>query len=129
MRLPYSKNYVEQLISETIAPGSVVRTDGNPVYGSIYEKVYTRDKIVLLGAAEAAHVSLPCVHRVASLLKRWLLGTHQGSVKSIQLDAYLDEYAFRFNRRKSRFRGLLFYRLLEMAVATKSVTYMDISNR
>ncbi|NQZ10137.1 MAG: IS1595 family transposase [Algicola sp.] len=123
-----SKNYVEQFISETIASGSVVRTDGNPVYGSIYEKGYTRDKIVLLGAAEAAHISLPGVHRVASLLKRWLLGTHQGSVKSIQLDAYLDEYAFRFNRRKSRFRGLLFYRLLEMAVATKSVTYKDISN-
>ncbi|NQZ06307.1 MAG: transposase, partial [Algicola sp.] len=123
------KNCVEQFITETILPGAVVRTDGSPAYGSIYEKGYTRDKIVLLGADEAAHISLPGVHRVASLLKRWLLGTHQGSVKSVQLDAYLDEYAFRFNRRKSRSRGLLFYRLLEMAVAMKSVTYKDISNR
>jgi transposase-like protein len=124
-----SKDCVEEFITENILPGSVVRTDGSSAYGSIYEKGYTRDKIVLLGADEAAHISLPGVHRVASLLKRWLLGTHQGSVKSVQLDAYLDEYAFRFSRCKSRSRGLLFYRLLEMAVAMKSVTYKDISSR
>jgi hypothetical protein len=58
------------------------------------------------------------VHVVASLLKRWLLGTHQGSVTAHHLDAYLDEFAFRFNRRHSRQRGMLFYRLLENAVAT-----------
>ena len=61
---------------------------------------------------------MPCVHRVASLLKRWLLGTHQGGVSIRQLDFYLDEFVFRFNRRKSRSRGLLFYRLMEQAVAT-----------
>ena len=72
------------------------------------------------------HVSMPGVHRVASLLKRWLLGTHQGAVQARQLDYYLDEYTFRFNRRTSRSRGLLFYRLLEQAVATEPVTYRDI---
>ena len=69
---------------------------------------------------------MPAVHRVASLLKRWLLGTHQGAVQARQLDYYLDEYTFRFNRRTSRSRGLLFYRLLEQAVATEPVTYRDI---
>jgi ISXO2-like transposase domain len=61
---------------------------------------------------------MPDVHRVASLLKRWLLGTHQGAVSREQLDYYLDEFTFRFNRRRSRHRGLLFYRLLEQAVST-----------
>ena len=70
---------------------------------------------------------LPGVHRVASLLKRWLLGTHQGSVQPHQLDYYLDEFTFRFNRRSSRSRGLLFYRLLEQAVATSPVTYRAIA--
>ena len=124
-----SKECIEQFISETIEPGSIVRTDGSQAYSSIYKLGYTRDKLVQLGSVTPAHVSLPGVHRVASLLKRWLLGTHQGSVKSEQLDAYLDEYAFRFNRRKSRSRGLLFYRLLELAVETKAVTYKDISTR
>jgi hypothetical protein len=61
---------------------------------------------------------MPCVHCVASLLKRWLLGTHQGGVSIRQLDFYLNEFAFRFNRRKSGSRGLLFYRLMQHAVAT-----------
>jgi hypothetical protein len=62
---------------------------------------------------------MPRVHRVASLLKRWLLGTHQGAVRPQQLDYYLDEYTFRFNRRGSNHRGLLFYRLLEQALQTE----------
>jgi hypothetical protein len=72
---------------------------------------------------------MPGVHRVASLLKRWLLGTHQGAVQPSQLDYYLDEFTFRFNRRTSRSRGLLFYRLLEQAVATQPVTYERITAR
>ncbi len=59
---------------------------------------------------------MPRVHRVASLLKRWLLGTHQGAVRPQQLDYYLDEFTLRFNRPGSTHRGLLFYRLLEQAV-------------
>jgi hypothetical protein len=72
---------------------------------------------------------MPGVHRVASLLKRWLLGTHQGAVQPSQLAYYLDEFTFRFNRRTSRSRGLLFYRLLEQAVTTQPVTYQRIINR
>jgi hypothetical protein len=72
---------------------------------------------------DPAHVVMPGVHRVASLLQRWLLGTHQGSVSVEHLDAYLNEYTFRFNRRRSRRRGLLFYRLLEYAVVAEPITY------
>ena len=66
------------------------------------------------------------VHRVASLIKRWILGTHHGSVQPEHLDAYLDEFVFRFNRRTSASRGMLFYRLLQQAVITDPVTYDDV---
>ena len=66
------------------------------------------------------------MHRVASLLKRWLLGTHQGAVSVEHLDYYLDEFTFRFNRRTSRSRGKLFYRLLENAVQLPPAPYRDI---
>jgi hypothetical protein len=66
------------------------------------------------------------VHRIASLLKRWLLGTHQGSASPAHLDAYLNEFSFRFNRRRSRRRGLLFYRLLQQAILAELVTYRQL---
>jgi transposase-like protein len=116
-------------VKESIEPGSVVRTDGSWAYRSLPKSDYRREKTVMLGADDPAHVTMPGVHRVASLLKRWLLGTHQGSVKPHHLDYYLDEFTFRFNRRTSRSRGLLFYRLLEQAVATDPVTYSEIVAR
>ena len=72
---------------------------------------------------------MPGVHRIASLLKRWLMRSHQGAVRPEHLDAYLGEYAFRFNRRHSRSRGLLFYRLLELAVVTTPAPYQEIIAR
>ncbi len=66
------------------------------------------------------------MHRVASLAKRWLLGTHQGGVKPAHLGAYLDEFAFRFNRRRSKSRGMLFYRLLEQSVQAPPRTYRSL---
>lgn len=70
------------------------------------------------------------MHRVASLAKRWLLGTHQGSVDEAHLTSYLNAYVFRFNRRRSRSRGLVFYRVLELAVGHEPVRYQDlITNR
>ena len=121
-----SGKYLLPFVSETIAPGSLVHTDGLPIYQSLPERGYRHERSVIAGSESPAHVSMPGVHRVASLLKRWLLGTHQGAVQARQLDYYLDEYTFRFNRRTSRSRGLLFYRLLEQAVATEPVTYRDI---
>ena len=122
-----TKKSIEPFIRDSIEPGAVVQTDGSAVYGSIQNDGYTRNKIVQLGSENPAHVTLAGVHRIASLLKRWLIGTHQGSVKPEQLDFYLDEYTFRFNRRTSRSRGLLFFRLLEQAVMTAPVTYQEIT--
>jgi transposase-like protein len=106
-------------IEDLIEPGSVVATDGHAGYTSIAGAGFTHDRHSLYATGDPAHVAMPRVHRVASLLKRWLLGTHQGAVRPQQLDYYLDEFAFRFNRRGSNHRGLLFYRLLEQAVQTE----------
>jgi ISXO2-like transposase domain len=78
---------------------------------------------VLTGQKQSASELMPLVHLVASLLKRWLLGTHQGAVSREHLDYYLDEFTFRFNRRKSKSRGKLFYRLVQQAVAVEPVPY------
>ena len=88
-------------------------TDGLHAYLGL--KDYVHQRVVLRGKTEL----LPRVHRVASLLKRWLLGTHQGAVRGEQLDFYLDEFTFRFNRRKSASRGKLFFRLAQQAVAVE----------
>jgi transposase-like protein len=121
-----SESSLLPFVHDSIEPGSLVRTDGSWAYRSLTENGYLRDMKIIIGSDDPAHVSLPGVHRVAALLKRWLLGTHQGSVKPHQIDAYLDEFTFRFNRRTSRSRGLLFYRLLEQAVVTEPVTYDQI---
>jgi transposase-like protein len=120
---------LNSFIQETIEPGSIIQTDGSSAYNRIYKLGHERNKLVQLGSDEPAHQMLAGVHRVASLLKRWLLGTHQGSVGHQHLDSYLDEYAFRFNGRASHSRGLLFYRLLEQAVVTSPVSYENIKKR
>lgn len=113
-------------VREVVQPGAVVRTDGWKGYDSLPKHGYQRQRINLAASDSPAHVAMPAVHRVASLLKRWLLGTHQGSVSDKHLDYYLDEYTFRFNRRTSKARGLLFFRLLQQAVRTPPVTYRGI---
>ena len=69
---------------------------------------------------------LPSVHRVSALAKRWLLSTHQGSVDEAHLPAYLDEFVFRFNRRRSRSRGLVFYRVMQLAASHEPVRYYEL---
>ena len=113
-------------VCDMIAPGSIVRTDGWRGYDRIHKHGYTRDKVVLASSGDPAHVVMPGVHRIASLLKRWLMGTHQGAVSNKHLDYYLDEYTFRFNRRSSRARGLLFYRLAQQAVQADPVPFRQI---
>jgi hypothetical protein len=103
-----------------------VRTDGSAAYRSLKELGYEHQRTVMLGSDVPAHVSMAGVHRVAALVKRWILGTHHGSVQPEHLDAYLDEFVFRFNRRTSSSRGMLFYRLLQQAVVTAPVTYEDV---
>lgn len=113
-------------VCEMIEPGSEVRTDGWSGYSALPDHGYRRNKIVLSSSGDPAHVLMPAVHRVAALLKRWLLGTHQGAVHPEHLDYYLDEFTFRFNRRTSRSRGKLFYRLLQNAAASEPVSYRQI---
>lgn len=116
-------------VKDSIEPGAIVHTDGSQAYRSLPKHGYRRMKTVMHGNKKPAHVSMPGVHRVAALLKRWLLGTHQGAIRPQQLDHYLDEFTFRFNRRSSRSRGLLFYRLLEQALVTEPVTYAQIAGK
>lgn len=124
-----SERYLLPFVRDAVAPGATVLTDGSAAYRSLSEHGYIHHRSVHLGSVNPAHVSMPGVHRVASLLQRWLLGTHQGAVQPKQLDYYLDEFTFRFNRRTSRSRGLLFYRLLEQSVAAQPVTYRRIAAR
>jgi transposase-like protein len=121
-----SAQSLSQFVQEAVEPGSVVHTDGWKGYDDLHKWGYVRKKTVLSSSPEPAHVVMPGVHRIAALLKRWLLGTHQGAVSARHLDYYLDEYTFRFNRRTSRSRGLLFYRLLDQAVHTDPSSYGKI---
>jgi len=109
-----------------VMPGSVVVTDGLSPYPAAISDDYRHEPHIVAKSSDPAHVSLPGVHRIASLLKRWLLGTHQGAVEADHLQAYLNEFAFRFNRRRSEFRGLLFRRLLEQAVQVGPVSYRSL---
>ena len=124
-----SAKAVLPFVFDAIEPGSVVRTDGSEAYYKMNRRGYRRERTVMLGADDPAHVTMPGVHRIAALLKRWLMGTHQGAVQPKQLDYYLDEFTFRFNRRTSRSRGLLFYRMLEQALVTEPVTYAQIAGK
>lgn len=114
-------------VCDVSAPGAVIHTDGWSGYNGLSVFGFTRKVTVQSSSGDPAHVSMPGVHRVSSLLKRWILGTHQGSVVPEHLQSYLEEFTFRFNRRASRSRGLVFRRLLERAVATGPVTEHDVT--
>ena len=118
---------LEPAVHQMVEPGAEVHTDGwrgyNGLPGLGYRHKVIRDTPDLGGNL------LPLANRVASLLKRWLLGTHQGAVQSSHLDYYLDEYTFRFNRRTSKSRGLLFYRLITQAVHLGPVLGADLNKK
>lgn len=113
-------------VQEIIAPGSTVRTDGSAIYATLKDNGFKHDPHVILGSKVPAHEPLPSVHRIAALIKRCFLGTHQGAVDPRHVDYYLDEFALRFNRRTSRSRGLLFYRLIQQSAVAAPATYANI---
>jgi len=115
---------VQAFLHAAVEPGSLLRTDGLNVYRGL--EGYGHDRHVQRAQAPGEHL-LPRVHRVVSLMKRWLLGTHQGAIGHDHLDAYLDEFTFRFNRRKSASRGKLFYRLAQQAVQVEPVRITALS--
>ncbi len=116
-----------EFVKEAIEPGSIVHTDGwTGRYDLLAGKGYPHDITFLKGQKKSATELMPRVHRIASLLKRWILGTHQGAVSHEHLEYYLDEFTFRFNRRRSTNRGKLFYRLVQQAVAIEPVLYKSM---
>jgi len=123
-RIPdLTKDSLHSFIANAVEPGSTVRTDGLNAYRGL--EGYVHDRQVQRHQPEGEYL-MPRVHRVVSLLKRWLLGTHQGAIGQEQLDYYLDEFAFRFNRRKSASRGKLFYRLAQQAVRVAPAPFSSL---
>ena len=118
---------LEPAVQQMVQPGSEVHTDGWRGYNGLAALSYQRK--ILRESPDLGGNLLPLANRVASLLKRWLLGTHQGAVQSSHLDYYLDEYTFRFNRRTSKSRGLLFYRLINQAVHLGPVLGSELSEK
>ena len=116
-------------VTSHVQPGARVITDAWMGYhglaglGYVHER---RSQRAARARGEDPGKLLPAVHRVASLAKRWLLSTHQGSVEEAHLQSYLDEFVFRFNRRRARSRGLVFYRLLAFAAGHDPVRYRNI---
>ena len=121
------KDTCHRFVEWSIEPGSTVHTDGWTSYLGLENKGYFHEITSLEGRPKTtATESMPRVHLVASHLKRWLLGMHQGAVRANHLDYYLDEFSFRFNRRTSRFRGKLFYRLIQQAAQVDPAPYKTI---
>lgn len=118
-----SASSLEAFIEESIELGSLVHTDGWQGYSGLKQLGYKHEVTVLAGRDESACELLPHVHHVAGLLKTWLAGTLHGGISREHLDYYLDEFTFRYNRRTSRSRGKLFYRLVQQALEVDPVPY------
>ncbi len=115
----------ESFIADYVEPGSNVVTDGLSAYNGLSARGYIHNRNVVNTGGDEALAQLDHVHLVISLMKRWLDGTHHGAVKPSHLQAYLNEFAFRFNRRLSTHRGMLFYRLVQQAVTTRPPSTKD----
>jgi len=127
VRIPdCSEATLTHAVSQVAEPGSVIYSDHWSGYNGLAGVGFVHYPTNIAASGDPAHVAMPRVNRVASLLKRWLLGTHHGGIRVRQLDYYLDEFTFRFNRRASRRRGLLFYRLLEQAIQVDPVPFARI---
>ncbi len=123
----FSADSLVPFVEASVEPGSEVRTDGWQGYEPLRAKGY-RHRVKVVGPDRTRAGRLfPNVHRVIALLKRWLVGTHHGRVEPQHLQVYLDEFAFRFNRRKSRHVGKLFFRLAQHGVHTAPVAYWELA--
>jgi transposase-like protein len=109
-----SAKSLEYAVQQTVEEGCKIHTDGWNGYSHLNRLGYNHS--IVREKADIGDSLLPFCHRTTALLKRWLLGTLQGTISHAHLDYYLDEFTFRFNRRTSRHRGKLFYRLLQQAM-------------
>lgn len=117
---------LRQFLTDHVEPGARVHTDGLASYPLATQGLYAHEATVVSTSGLDAHEVLPAVHTVFGMAKRWLMGTHHGAVRPAHVQAYLDEWVFRFNRRRSKSRGLLFYRLMCLATAGDVVNYKDL---
>ena len=121
-----SANSLLPFVTESVQPGSKIKTDGWSGYTGLREQGFDHQVINIKQSGQKAHEIMPRVHLAATHLKRWLGGTLQGGVQKSQLEYYLDEFTFRFNRRKSKARGLLFHRLVQQSVITGPTPYKNL---
>lgn len=121
-----SAGSLHQFILNSAQKGAEIRTDGWAGYKGIESLGYVHVVTNISASGDPAHVVMPRVHRAISQLDRWWLGIHQGAIHPSHLIYYLDEFTFRYNRRTSRARGLLFYRLMEQAVHCSPVPRQTI---
>jgi transposase-like protein len=117
---------LEAFLAANVAPPAAVTTDGWPGYAGLGEAGYHHEAINLASGWGDAVLRLPAIHLVFGLAKRWLLGTHHGAVRRKHLQAYFDEYVFRFNRRTAKSISHRFARLVEQAILTPPATYRAI---
>lgn len=118
-----SPSQLVTFVKHVVEPGSIVITDGWKGYGGLKQEGFKHRPRLINANGKTVSALLPRVHRVASLLRRWLMGTHQGALSREQLDTYLEEFTFRFNRRTSRYRWKLFYGLVAQAVSIAPAPY------
>jgi transposase-like protein len=114
-----SPSQLVAFVKHAVEPGSIVITDGWKSYAGLKQEGFKHRPRLINASGKTESALLPRVHRVTSLLKRWLMGTHKGTLTREKLDSYLDEFTFRFNRRTSRYRWKLFYSLIAQAVAVE----------
>jgi transposase-like protein len=125
-----STENLSKFIDENVEVNSTIITDGWSGYSFLANSTkYKFEKKVISGSGKQAHELLPHVHLVDSLVKRWINGTHQGNISAKHLQYYLDEFAFRFNRKLSTYRGKLFFRLMQQAVETQPITLNEITGQ
>jgi len=125
----HSRKTFRETVEENVAVGSVVRTDGLSSYDELGARGYRHRREVIGKEKKRALELFPHVHQVVGLAKRWLLGTHQGAVRRKHLGVYLEEFTFRFNRRTSRHRTLLFERLVGWGMRHRAAPYWRIIGR
>ncbi len=124
-----SSKSLNSFIEANIKEGSTIITDGWSGYINLSQnKKFTHEEKVISGSGKQAHELLPHVHMIDSLIKRWINGTHQGKISQKHLEYYLEEFAFRFNRKLSNHRGKLFYRLMQQSVDCLPSTYKQITS-
>ena len=124
-----SSKSLDSFIEANIEEGSTIITDGWSGYTNLSQnEKFIHEEKVVTGSGKQAHELLPHVHMIDSLVKRWINGTHQGKISQKHLEYYLEEFAFRFNRKLSNHRGKLFYRLMQQSIDCSPSTYKQIIN-